>query len=445
MRYLNLLALSLASVMSFVSVAEQINCKTISADLNKIVKLKESGKFRQLAANQPSANFSYSAKHTFQDYLVFAKKQVTVRNPKAAMPCPIETGVTIAQQKGINSIIVADLVTPFELKAKDNKKGILLIHGLTDSPYLFHDLATFFYQQGFNVRTLLLPGHGTAAEALLDVHYKEWQQATKFAIDKTVNDFEQVYLGGFSTGGALILDDLLTTQMGSRDIKGVMLWAPASKAKSSAAGLAKVVDWIPFLDYAHKAADVDFAKYESFPLNAGAQVHSLMKGVSKKLEKTSKVPPVPLFIVTSEFDSTIDTAATVNLLSDWHDKKEESRDDTLFYFGSDSSLSVLPSSVIRVFGSCEGHDYCNNIVNVAHTSVTNSPNNAHYGWQGSYRNCESVSTDVDYAECKTTQQVKLGETTTTNLEKHHSLQRLTFNPDYQKMLTQLRLFIDKTN
>lgn len=444
MRYLPVIAATAFTLMSTVSVAQRIDCLSINQDLDKVSELKSSGEYRHLKDTKTAPSFDYDNQRTFADYLTFAKSHIKALSPKAHLPCPIDNYVTQAMNKPVESLIVADVVAPFELSAGNNKKGILLIHGLTDSPYLFHDLAEFFHQSGFNVRTLLLPGHGTAAEALIDVSYKEWQQATQFAIDKAKQDFDQVYLGGFSTGGALILDNLLSQQESTDRIKGVMLWAPASKAKSSAAGLAQVVDWIPFLDYASKAADIDFAKYESFPLNAGAQVHSLMKRLNKRLERVANTPTIPLFTATTEFDATIDTAATIDLLSQWHNKKSDKQHDTLFYFGSEQSLTVLPAAVTRIYPICSEASYCKSIVNVAHTSVTNAPTNPHYGWNGSYRNCEAVASESDYVTCKTTQEVKLGETTKENLTQYGSLQRLTFNPAYQEMLKHLSNFIENT-
>src|SRR5690606_2204589 len=41
------------------------------------------------------------------------------------------------------------------------QRGILLAHGLGDSPFSFSDIGPALARQGFLVRTVLLPGHGT--------------------------------------------------------------------------------------------------------------------------------------------------------------------------------------------------------------------------------------------------------------------------------------------
>ena len=168
------------------------------------------------------------------------------------------------------------MVAPFELAQDNNDKAILLIHGLTDSPFSFHDLSQYFFQQDFTVRTLLLPGHAIAPSELLNVDYEEWQQAAKFAIEETLSDYQQVYLGGLSTGGALIFDYLMQQKYVDTNIKGLFMWSPASKAKSDLVWLAQYIDAIPFVDWLDLDADIDFAKYESFPYNAGAQEHAPM-------------------------------------------------------------------------------------------------------------------------------------------------------------------------
>ena len=45
--------------------------------------------------------------------------------------------------------------------------GVLLLHGLTDSPYSLRSLGTVLVADGWRVVGLRLPGHGTAPSGLL--------------------------------------------------------------------------------------------------------------------------------------------------------------------------------------------------------------------------------------------------------------------------------------
>ena len=424
-----------------------LNCITLNNDLEQIEKFKQTGTYRFAKGGVKRINFDFSSDQPYTDYLVAARAHINAQNPKASMPCPVLT-VTSQRLYGDKSLQVVDLITPFELKADNEKAAVLLIHGLTDSPYLFHDLANSFVEQGVSVRTLLLPGHGTAAEALVDIEHADWRQATSYAIKRMLNDFDNVYLGGFSTGGALVVDYLnrnILNEKEQQKLKGVMLWSPASEAKADMAWAAKYVSW--FKDYLDESADIDFAKYESFPANAGAQAHALMKRIEP--DKLNGLRNVPFFVVASEADQTIDTAATVNILARWHAQNGEaqSQDRLVYYFANkvEDQLNALPSTLNTVTTfSCKGQEYCDRILDISHTSPTNAPNNPHYGWLGSYRNCEHLTGADLFASCKTANAVTLGELTETNLVDNPDLQRLTFNPYYEQMFEQVQAFIGGT-
>ena len=188
----------------------QINCVNINEDLDLITQLTDSGLLRKESDKFRIPEFNYDGSRSYQEYLEYARNKILADNPKAEMFCPIETNTSKLLYPDVDLDLqqVVDLVSPFELKHESSKKLVLLIHGLTDSPFLFHDLAYEFYQQGFSVRTLLLPGHGTAPSALIETKESEWRKATRYAMSRAIADFDQVYLGGFSTGGALILDQL---------------------------------------------------------------------------------------------------------------------------------------------------------------------------------------------------------------------------------------------
>ena len=76
---------------------------------------------------------------------------------------------------------IVDGNAPFELKPsggyhagreKPYRRGVLLTHGLTDSPYFMRHLAAFFQENGFSVMAVLLPGHGTRPGDLLDTNWR---------------------------------------------------------------------------------------------------------------------------------------------------------------------------------------------------------------------------------------------------------------------------------
>lgn len=67
-----------------------------------------------------------------------------------------------------NKQLEIQLNSPTEYKpASPNGKAVLLVHGLGDSPYSFNDIATHLSEQGYLVRTVLLPGHGSRVGDLI--------------------------------------------------------------------------------------------------------------------------------------------------------------------------------------------------------------------------------------------------------------------------------------
>ncbi|MEI7528989.1 MAG: alpha/beta fold hydrolase, partial [Elusimicrobiota bacterium] len=98
---------------------------------------------------------------------------------------------------------------PFRLlHGAKTSETVLMIHGLTDSPWYMRALGGILYQQGYNVISLLLPGHGTMPENLLTVTKEQWQQEVDRGLAMAAGLGEHISLAGFSTGGALSLDAL---------------------------------------------------------------------------------------------------------------------------------------------------------------------------------------------------------------------------------------------
>lgn len=439
------------------SLPTNLNCETINDDINLIEQLEESGELRRLKISPQKLKFDFKGDRPYSEYLKFARNQIVLSNPKGEMLCPIQTTTSQLLYPDLDQDLqlVADLVAPFQLDAEPTtditaaKTGVLLIHGLTDSPYLFHDLAFEYHKMGLTVRTLLLPGHGTAPEALIKVSEREWRQATQYAMKQMLSDFDNVILGGFSTGGALIIDQLMHTKWTSTElaqIKGVMMWSPASKANSDFAWAAKYIDYVPYLDYINTGADIDFAKYESFPFNAAAQVHKLMKRINGDGKEIKFIPDVPLFVVASEVDQTIDTKRTLAILNKWHkaNTRTTQNEDTLIYYGHWKKLDNVSQSVNIHIPECGPQLLCSKVLGISHNGVPNSPKNPHYGLNGNYKYCEHHFGDETYNACKTMPVAPIGEITSANLDQNPVLRRLTFNPYFDHMADKMNDFVKAT-
>ncbi len=431
------------SVFSHIAVAQ--NCISQASDFKFIIKSKQQGLLR-FENEYTHQRFNYQALLPFSDYLDYEYKHINKAKPHANMPCPVITQTyrqLVTQGKRKPDPTIADIIAPFELTYPNSNKVALLIHGLTDSPFTYHDLAQVYYQQGYTVRTILLPGHGSAASALLNVEVSQWQQAIKYGVERSVQDFDEVILAGYSTGAALLID-YATKQTVSPKIKALMLYSPGSEPHNKYGWIAKWIDAIPFVNWIDKDADVDFAKYESFPLNAAAASYDAMSLASISSLNKRPALKLPIFSVLSDIDTTIDTRATLKLLSTLHQGnsvKYKPLDTLVLYGNTDILPPDFTSDYIVSNPQCTTLQ-CKKIHGISHIAVVNSPQNPHYGINATYRNCGSfINDDLLYKTCKTTKKPQLGERTSANLKDYPALQRLTYNPHFAELKMQISTFI----
>jgi alpha-beta hydrolase superfamily lysophospholipase len=88
---------------------------------------------------------------------------------------------------------------------KPTGKAIVLVHGLTDSPYFMTAIGDYFFRNlGHNVYLPLLHCHGLKEpKGMEGVDLDEWKSNVNFAVDIATSKASQVAVGGLSTGGAL--------------------------------------------------------------------------------------------------------------------------------------------------------------------------------------------------------------------------------------------------
>lgn len=91
------------------------------------------------------------------------------------------------------------------LQAKSTGKAIVLVHGLTDSPFYMLAVAKHFHNfLGYNVYMPLLQCHGLKhPEGMAGVMLEQWKNNVAFALRAAAESADRVSIGGLSTGGAL--------------------------------------------------------------------------------------------------------------------------------------------------------------------------------------------------------------------------------------------------
>ncbi|MFP5491078.1 MAG: alpha/beta hydrolase [Bacteriovoracia bacterium] len=206
---------------------------------------------------------------------------------------------------------------------KRTKKVALLIHGLSDSPYFYRDIAQILFKQGINVIATRTTGHGTDKTHLKNVTKEMWYEDVKFGMQKARELGDEILLGGMSLGGALVLREALI----NKDVKGLLLFSPAYKLPKDFNNTCRLENRLqrPFIRLVGRIAGLDTDDYQAkkeFGVDVRYQgIHNngtcelihvnkeiekiARKQVGKKAELFSNLD-IPIFNVISEYDTAID-------------------------------------------------------------------------------------------------------------------------------------------
>jgi len=339
---------------------------------------------------------------------------------------------------------IVDGNAPFESKPpagfpsgqqKPYRRGVLLTHGLTSSPYMMRHLAAFFQQNGFRVMVVLLPGHGTQPGDLLEVTWQEWAKTVAYGAYKLAEEVDEVYLAGYSIGGALSVYQSLRDSR----VRGLFLFSPAIRItpKAAWANLHKLYSWLmPSAKWIHIFPDRDIYKYESFTKNAAAQMHALSRKLSALLQQHQL--NIPVFTVASEDDITVKTSAILEFIS----RARHPSSKLVLYTTEPEKFppSILAGKLELVNSTVPAQK----ILSSAHTAIVVPPEDTHYGAAGEYSNCvHYYPHDMEkYAAClKHPEQDLQGEITEKNL-KAGILRRLMYNPNFAALKVSMQRFID---
>ncbi|MDO9503040.1 carboxylesterase [Falsiroseomonas sp.] len=226
---------------------------------------------------------------------------------------------------------VQDWNRSFVLEPEGEARGVVvLLHGLTDSPYSLRHVGALYRDRGWIAIGLRLPAHGTVPAALTRVTWEDWQAATRLAMREAgarAGPDRPLHLIGFSNGGALALKyalDALEDEAMARPDRlvlispmiGITAFArfagltalPAHLPRfAKAAWLGIVPEFIPF-------------KYNSFPVNGARQSHRLtmaLQGQMRRLAAEGRLAALPpILTFQSVVDFTFSTRAVITALYD---------------------------------------------------------------------------------------------------------------------------------
>lgn len=318
-----------------------------------------------------------------------------------------------------------DLNTPFECGQRASK-GILLVHGLGDSPYFFRDISKPLCEQGFWVRTILLPGHGSQPGNMLNAEYRLWQNTVDIHVEAFSQQVATLYLGGFSTGANLVT----VTASSREDIAGLLLFSPAMLPNFFVTRLAP---WVTGLfPWPNVEPEDNPARYNSIAMQGFAAYQESVDAVQHVLTKHRW--DVPYFAVLAEGDSVVDVQSVASQLTE----RFTSPNSQLVWMGANDTapenakVQVLPLIPKRVLAA-------------SHMSMLFSPNNGLYGHDGSVRICDNGQPETIEKRCPGASPDELWYGPWGQKGEGKIVTRLTFNPYFDDMMSSLQVFLQRTS
>jgi alpha-beta hydrolase superfamily lysophospholipase len=215
----------------------------------------------------------------------------------------------------------------YEMPVDDPPAAVLLLHGLSDSPYSLKHLAEKLSGLGVHVLGLRIPGHGTAPSGLVRTDWKDMAAAVHIAVNHLSQQHPNapLHLVGYSNGAALALnyelDSLVDPSLPGIDrlvlispeiaVTKLAMFAKTQARLGRLLGLEKLA-WNDILP------EYDPYKYGSFAVNAGKVSYEITEEIQKqisRLAKSGKLEEIaPILAFSSVVDATVEVTALVDNL-----------------------------------------------------------------------------------------------------------------------------------
>ena len=206
--------------------------------------------------------------------------------------------------------------------------AVVLLHGLTDSPYSLRHVAQRYKAHGFVSVAIRLPAHGTVPGALTKVEWEDWQAATKLAVREArrrIDPSKPLHIVGFSNGGALALkyaldaiDDPALARPDRLFLISPMIGITSLARFAGLAGLPAILPAFAKASWIVTLPEFNPFKYNSFPINGARQSHRLTRAIQDRIARYAgdgrlgQLPPVITF--QSIIDFTVSTRAIISAL-----------------------------------------------------------------------------------------------------------------------------------
>src|SRR3989338_5939970 len=186
---------------------------------------------------------------------------------------------------------------PYLFLNENSDKTMILVHGLTGSPWETRELGEFLYKNNFTVYGVRLYAHGTNVEQLRYSKWQQWYGSVEDAYGTLKYYSSNIYVGGVSTGAALSL--MLAEN--HPDIKAVVSMAAPIYLNSKKSMFAVILKY--FMPYSPRELTDEEKQYyyDMHVVNAVEQLYKAIGAYRKNLDKITQ----PVLILQATNDTTV--------------------------------------------------------------------------------------------------------------------------------------------
>ena len=204
----------------------------------------------------------------------------------------------------------------FVLTQAEPRGGVLLLHGLSDSPYSLRSVGQQLHEDGWLVLGMRMPAHGTAPGAMRYFNRNDARAAVRIGVrhlHEHIGDDGPIMIVGYSNGAALATDYVMTAISDSSlpTVDGLILMSPAFAVAPIAAFAvwqARIGELLGIDKLAWQVVTPEFDpyKYNSFAVRSGDQMYRFTQEIDKQLLALQKSNVANAFPPTLVFQSVTD-------------------------------------------------------------------------------------------------------------------------------------------
>jgi carboxylesterase len=243
---------------------------------------------------------------------------------------------------------------PFELEG--DHRGVVCVHGFTGTPHEMRFLGDRLQRDGFTVRGVQLPGHGTSVDDLDRTTWTDWAAGVDAAIDALRRRCRRVAVVGQSLGGLLALHaaarrtDLAAIASCAAPLSLGGLAARAARWTQPGGpldGRLRVLPKIGGSDCRDTRARRANVAYDAVPVAALGQLLAFMQVVDDELPQVR----TPLLVLHARHDHTAPVASAARIAERAHASRTRILDRSFHLVTVDVERDIVAAEVSAFFAA----------------------------------------------------------------------------------------------